>query len=197
MSGIAGIWRPSGFGRSPIAVVEPAETLQRMLQAMANPQMEGHAVWLSPEGCALGLLQLAGEAAIEPIANEDGSLLLVAAGDLENAEPLRAELGKRHTFRTESDLELLLHLVEEVGPDGLDLVEGHFACALWGPGRELILHGDPLGQSPLYYGRDAAGNLLFASAFESLAPEVEWLDLVPTGGTKIAGRANRLALCAH
>jgi asparagine synthetase B (glutamine-hydrolysing) len=197
MSGIAGIWRPGGFGRSPVAVVEPAETLKRMLLAMADSDTEGQAVWLSPAGCALGQLQLAGDPAAKPIANEDGTLWLVAAGELENVAPLRAELAKRHTFRTESDLELLLHLVEEVGADGLDLVDGQFSCALWGPGQELILHRDPLGQMDLYYGRDAAGSLLFASAVDSLAPEVEWIDAVPPGARWTAARPARLAVAAH
>jgi asparagine synthase (glutamine-hydrolysing) len=195
MSGIAGIWRPGGFGRSPVAVVEPAETLQRMLCAMADGETEGQAVWLSPAGCALGQLQ-AGDEESQPIANEDGTLWLVAAGTLRNVAPLRAELAKRHLFRTESDLELLLHLVEEVGPDGLELVEGEFTCALWGPGRELILHRDPMGLMPLYYGRDGAGNLLFASAVPSLAPEVEWIDQVPAGA-HFTARPPRLVAGFH
>ncbi|HLO04470.1 MAG TPA: hypothetical protein VK191_15275, partial [Symbiobacteriaceae bacterium] len=48
-------------------------------------------------------------------------------------------------------------------------------------GRALTLARDPMGSLPLYYGKDGAGNLLFASCVEALAPEVEWVESVPPG----------------
>jgi asparagine synthase (glutamine-hydrolysing) len=193
MGGIAGICRPGGFGHNPIAVVQPAETLRRMLDAMAGDGAEGEAVWLSPAGCALGQVQLTETPGAQPIANEDGTLWLVAQGEIGNAAAVRAELANRHQFQTGSDLELILHLVEEVGPEGLDLLQGNFACALWGPGRELILARDPLGLMPLYYGADGEGNLLFASKVEALAPEVDWVEAVQPGARWTGALARRQA----
>lgn len=179
--GIAGVCRAGGFGRSPLAILEPAETLQRMLKSMMGEEPAELAVWLSPAGAALGSLPVAGEQILEPTSNEEGTLWLVAEGEILNAGSLRQELAKRHEFRTGSDLEVILHLVEEMGPEGLELLEGSFACALWGPQRPLILARDPMGALPLYYGKDEAGNLLFASAVEALAPEVEWVEMVQPG----------------
>lgn len=198
--GIAGVCKVGGFGRSPLAILEPAETLQRMLKSMMGEEPAEVAVWLSPAGAALGSLPVAGQQILEPTSNEAGTLWLVAEGEILNAGALRTELAKRHQFRTESDLEVILHLVEEMGPEGLDLLEGSFACALWGPGgnlrgqrdfspaggclpedRPLILARDPLGAQPLYYGKDAAGDLLFASSVEALAPEVERVEMVQPG----------------
>jgi asparagine synthase (glutamine-hydrolysing) len=179
--GFAGVCRSGGFGRSPLAVVQPAESLQRMLRTMTDEATEERAVWLSPDGAALGALQTSDRSTLEPTGNKDGSLYLVATGEIMNAGSLRAELAKRHQFQTDSDLEVILHLVEEMGPDGLDLLEGSFACALWGPGKALILARDPMGLVPLYYGKDGAGNLLFATAVEALAPEVEWVEAVQPG----------------
>lgn len=178
--GIAGVCRAGGFGRSPLAIVQPAETLQRMLQSMMSDGPEELAVWLSPAGAALGTLPLVGEQSLAPTSNEDGTLWLVAEGEIVNAGALRTELSKRHTFQTGSDLEVILHLVEEMGPEGLELLEGSYACALW-DGRSLILARDPMGSLPLYYGKDGTGNLLFASAVEALAPEVEWVESVQPG----------------
>lgn len=137
------------------------------------------AVWLTPAGAALGTIPT--ERSVAPTPNEEGTLWLVAEGEILNAGALRLELAKRHQFRTGSDLEVILHLVEEMGPEGLDLIEGSFTCALWGPGRPLVLARDPLGSLPLYYGKDGAGNLLFASSVEVLAPEVEWVESVQPG----------------
>lgn len=179
--GIAGVCRAGGFGRSPLGIVEPAETLKRMLQSMMGREPAETAAWLSPAGAALGSLPVAGESILEPTSNETGRLWLVAEGEILNAGALRTELAERHQFRTGSDLEVILHLVEEMGPEGLELLEGSFACALWGEGRPLILARDPMGVSPLYYGKDEAGNLLFASSVEALAPEVERVEAVQPG----------------
>lgn len=180
-SGIAGLCKVSGFGRSPLGIVQPAETLKRILQSMMGERAAEVAVWLSPEGAALGALSGSGTGTLAPMANEDGSLWLVAEGQILNAGQLRAELSKRHRFQTDGDLEVILHLVEEMGPEGLELLEGSYACAIWEVGRPVMLARDPMGSLPLYYGKDGAGNLLFASAVEALAPEVEWVEAVQPG----------------
>jgi len=53
-----------------------------------------------------------------------GTLALVHNGIIENADPLRAALTKRgHVFRSETDTEVLSHLIEELHGTGRSLVE--------------------------------------------------------------------------
>src|SRR5216117_2266245 len=53
-----------------------------------------------------------------------GTLALVHNGIIENAGPLRTALAKRgHVFRSETDTEVLVHLVEELHTKGRSLVD--------------------------------------------------------------------------
>src|SRR5271163_1213073 len=61
----------------------------------------------------------------QPMSNEDGSLRIVCNGELYNYQELRPELeAKGHTFRTQCDIETLLHLYEELGQDCVTKVNG-------------------------------------------------------------------------
>jgi asparagine synthase (glutamine-hydrolysing) len=115
----------------------------------------------------LSIIDLAG--GDQPIANEDGSCVVVQNGEIYNYPELRRDLERRgHAFRTNCDTEVHLHLYEEHGVDYPELLRGMFAVALWdGPRRRLVLARDRYGIKPLYY-RDAAGTLEFASELRAL-----------------------------
>jgi asparagine synthase (glutamine-hydrolysing) len=100
----------------------------------------------------------------QPLSNEDGTLWLVANGEIYNYRELTRDLvAQGHRFRTASDCETLLHLYEEHGDDFLEGVNGMFAFALWDARRRrLILGRDRLGIKPLYLFEDAR-RLIFAS----------------------------------
>src|SRR6516165_2548324 len=61
----------------------------------------------------------------QPLSNEDGTLWLVANGEIYNYRELRQELtAQGHRFKTGSDCETLLHLYEVYGEAFLHRVNG-------------------------------------------------------------------------
>jgi asparagine synthase (glutamine-hydrolysing) len=115
----------------------------------------------------LSIVDLAG--GDQPILNEDGSLVLLCNGEIFNQRELRHELAQRgHVFRTESDVEVILHLYEEVGTDLLARLEGQFAFALYDRREDrLLLARDRFGICPLHWAV-FDGWFLFGSEIKSI-----------------------------
>ncbi|GAB3729428.1 asparagine synthase (glutamine-hydrolyzing) [Hymenobacter agri] len=106
----------------------------------------------------------------QPLTNEDNSLVLVANGEIYNHKELRRKLKDKHTFKTASDCEVILHLYEEYGIECLQYLNGMFALALWDQKKQqLYLVRDRLGIKPLYYNVNAE-RIIFGSEIKSLLP---------------------------
>ena len=167
MCGIAGAL---DLGAGP-GVLETVDPMTACLYHR-GPDEDGH---YRADGIALGMRRLsivdiAGSS--QPIANEDQTVWVIYNGQVYNYVELRVDLEKRHTFRTQGDTEVLVHLYEEHGPDFVKLLRGMFAFAIWDTRRRsLLLARDRFGKKPLYYTRSSAeqaGRFLFASELKAL-----------------------------
>jgi len=145
-------------------------TLTTMLAAMAHrgPDDEGihldGAVGLAHKRLAVIDLQTGHQ----PMANEDGSLWIVLNGEIYNYVELRQHLEDRHSFRTRSDTEVLLHLYEERGEGCLQALNGMFSFAIWDRRRQhLFAARDRFGIKPFYWHLDQR-RLCFASEPKAL-----------------------------
>lgn len=92
-------------------------------------------------------------------------------GEIYNYQEIRRDLSARGVqFRGQSDSEVLLHALTEWGPAALPRLAGMFALGFYDARqRSLLLARDPLGIKPLYFGRGAKGEFLFASEMRALA----------------------------
>ncbi|HKT35403.1 MAG TPA: asparagine synthase (glutamine-hydrolyzing) [Nitrospira sp.] len=105
----------------------------------------------------------------QPLVNENGSLVLIANGEIYNHVELRALLRSQgHHFKTGSDCEVIVHLYEQYGLDCVKHLRGMFAFALWDSRqRRLMLARDRMGEKPLYLYREG-GILYFASELKAI-----------------------------
>ena len=105
----------------------------------------------------------------QPLFNEDGTLVLVCNGEIYNAPALREELSrKNHRFYSRTDIEVIIHLYEEMGERCLEKLKGMFAFALWDKQKKsLFIARDRFGIKPLYYYAES-GKFAFASEIKAL-----------------------------
>jgi asparagine synthase (glutamine-hydrolysing) len=104
-----------------------------------------------------------------PMATPDGRYSIAYNGAVYNFRELRSLLeGRGHSFRTQTDTEVLLHLYAEEGPAMLERLNGMFALAIWDAReRSLFLARDRLGIKPLFYAEHDK-QLYFASEQKAL-----------------------------
>ena len=105
----------------------------------------------------------------QPLCNEDGRFWISFNGEVFNYIELRRQLQQKgHTFRTESDTEVIVHGYEQYGTDFFAMMNGQWAVAIWDARRqELLLCRDRVGICPLYYTR-VGQRVLFASEMKAL-----------------------------
>ncbi|MBQ8920978.1 MAG: asparagine synthase (glutamine-hydrolyzing) [Oscillospiraceae bacterium] len=155
-----------------------AENAEGVLRQMTDrirhrgPDAEGH--FLNDE-VALGHRRLSiidiTEQGNQPIFNETGDVVLVFNGEIYNYREIREDLLKKgHSFRTETDSEVLVHGYEEYGTELLQKLRGMFAFVIWDDKAKTLFGArDFFGIKPLYYAQ-MNGTLLFGSEIKALMP---------------------------
>uniref|UniRef100_A0A7C4XL58 asparagine synthase (glutamine-hydrolyzing) n=1 Tax=candidate division WOR-3 bacterium TaxID=2052148 RepID=A0A7C4XL58_UNCW3 len=89
----------------------------------------------------------------QPMCNEDGTIWITYNGEIYNSKELREILKNRgHTFKSNTDTEVIIHSYEEWGVECLHKFNGMFAFGLWDEQKKtLLLARDRLGIKPIYY----------------------------------------------
>ncbi len=164
MSGIAGLIRFDGGSAS-------GGVLKNITSAMAHRAPNGIQHWMrGPVAlgqCCTRTTPGASDMAL-PHKSEDGSVVLVIDGRLDNRDELKAALSARGArLRHVSDAEITLRAFEEWGSDFPRHLCGDFAIAIWdGRRNRLFCVRDHMGVRPFYYHVNQAG-AAFASEEEA------------------------------
>lgn len=115
----------------------------------------------------LSFLDLSG--GMQPLTNEDESVIMVCNGEIFNYKELKDELiSKGHIFKTKTDVEVIPHMYEEYGLDFPKKLNGQFAIALYDKKMQsVILVRDHVGICPLFY-TITDGRVVFASEIKAI-----------------------------
>ena len=173
-------------GIAGLITQNPQARIGAMLKSIEHRGRDDEGVWTSPiiddEGrqVCFGHRRLSiidtSSAGHQPMLSQDGNLVVILNGEIYNYRELRDQLtSKGHTFRTQTDTEVLLAAWAEWGEACLPRLNGMFAFALWDARQgALFLVRDRVGIKPLYYAYqkpDRQGgqpSLVFASEVKSI-----------------------------
>ena len=105
---------------------------------------------------------------IQPMYNEDKSIVVVFNGEIYNYKDIKKDLeNKGHTFQTNSDTEVLVHGYEEYKEELFNKLRGMFSFVIYDiKNKELIGVRDFFGIKPFYYYKDEK-TFMFGSEIKS------------------------------
>lgn len=178
MCGICGQYN---FGNSEPVARRDIEAMTRTL-VHRGPDDEGCYI-AGPIGFGfrrLSIIDLSG--GHQPMSDDDESVWVIFNGEIYNFRELRHELeGFGHTFRTNSDTEVIVHGYMQWGDEVLNRLNGMFGLAIWDVRqRRLVLARDPFGIKLLYYTVNR-GRLYFGSEIRAVrAMMTDGVEIDPT-----------------
>ena len=149
--------------------------LENMRDTMIHRGPDGSGLWISKDKAVgfghrrLSIVDLS-DLALQPMRNEDDSVVLTFNGEIYNHAELRIELEQNVSewVTDHSDTEVLLRAYETWGIKCVDKLRGMFAFAIWDANlNKVFLVRDRMGIKPLYYA-EHSGRLTFASEIKAL-----------------------------
>ncbi|MGH8543275.1 MAG: asparagine synthase (glutamine-hydrolyzing) [Gammaproteobacteria bacterium] len=150
------------------------ETLERMVDVQRHRGPDDAGVeWFEVRGSGLGHRRLSiidlSPAGHQPMSNDAGTLWITYNGEVYNYREVREQLStKGHSFRSQSDTEVILKAYETWGTECLNHLNGVFSFAIYNLRRdELFAARDRLGIKPFYYHQQGE-RLIFASEIKAL-----------------------------
>jgi asparagine synthase (glutamine-hydrolysing) len=163
-------------GIAAVISEETSFTLERSQMAIASLRHRGPdstGFWQSKNKrvslahCRLGTIDLL--TGVQPICNEDETVIAVVNGEFYGFEEIRTELERQgHRFKTKTDSEILVHLYEQYNTSCLEHLQGEFAFVLWDEREQILLAvRDRFGAKPLYYS-ESRQEIVFSSEVKGL-----------------------------
>jgi asparagine synthase (glutamine-hydrolysing) len=150
----------------------PAGAAERMIGALSHRGPDEYGSWRDQRvmlgHARLSIIDLSGGQ--QPLGDADGSVWLTFNGEIFNYIELRDELrALGHTFRTDSDTEVIVEAYKAWGDKCVDRFNGQFAFVLYDlRRRRVFMARDRFGIRPLFYAPHE-NTLLFASEIKGLA----------------------------
>lgn len=122
----------------------------------------------------------------QPIYNEDKTKVIVFNGEIYNYQELKEKLLKKgHTFKTNTDTEVLLHGYEEYKEELFPKLRGMFAFVIYDTKtKELVGCRDHFGIKPFYYYKNG-NDFMFGSEIKGLIPNPNFKKEVNTKALKM------------
>jgi asparagine synthase (glutamine-hydrolysing) len=167
-------------------------TLRRMARAIRHRGPDGYGI-ASGGGAGLVSTRLAIfdiPSGWQPMQGAHRDTVMVYNGEVFNHYELRQELESQgERFRTTSDTEIMLRLLDRDGPEALHRCNGQWGIAhLDRPTRTLTLMRDRFGVRPLHYASLPDGGIVFSSEVKGIlasglidaTPDLEGIDEVFT-----------------
>lgn len=106
---------------------------------------------------------------VKVASNKESTIYAVFDGEIYNYENLKSHLvSLGHSFKTNLDMELVIHAYEEYGLDFTNKLDGIWALAIYDKvEHKIILSRDIFGARPLYYFADEA-SFVFSSEIKGI-----------------------------
>jgi asparagine synthase (glutamine-hydrolysing) len=196
MCGLAGFARTDGGALSEGSL----PILEAMARSLSHRGPDDTKLLLDdPVGLAFNRLSIVDPVGgDQPLWSDDGSVVLIANGEIYNHRELARGLPAGTRFKTQSDCEVLIHLYRRDGVRFLDDVRGIYAVIIWDRARgRLVFARDRFGIKPLYFSRNG-DRITFASEIKAIfahpaAPRrLDWeaclVDQMATGASHFEDR---------
>lgn len=147
------------------------KVLLSMLNVICHRGPDGTNVYVE-DNLGLGFRRLSIidlETGMQPLYNEDKSIIMICNGEIFNYRELKQEQElKGHEFRTKTDVEVLIHLYEDYGVEMFLHINGQFSLAIYDRHKQILLCArDHIGITPFFYSL-IDGMLIFGSEIKAL-----------------------------